>query len=144
MSGRSIPDILEKGKARNWTSVVAQTLKNPPAMWETQVWSLGWEDPLEEEMAIHSSILAWRIPWTEEPGGLQSRGSQRVGHDLATKRSTADQGLSCRPLFELYSWLQNWHLWVWHLACWCVPVSIYWGSRPSGSWLIRYLGPVWF
>jgi len=50
-------------------------------MWETWVQSLGWEDPLEKEMATHSSILAWRIPWTEEPGGLQSTGSQRVGHD---------------------------------------------------------------
>ena len=48
---------------------------------ETQVRSLGWEDPLEKEMAIHSSILAWKIPWTEEPGGLQSTGLQRVGHD---------------------------------------------------------------
>ena len=48
---------------------------------ETWVRSLGWEDPLEKEMATHSSILAWRIPWTEEPGGLQSTGSQRVGHD---------------------------------------------------------------
>ena len=62
-------------------SLVAQTVKNPPAMWETWVQSLGWEDPLEEGMATHSSILAWRIPWTEEPGGLQSMGSQRVGHD---------------------------------------------------------------
>ena len=52
-----------------------------PAMWETRVLSLGWEDPLEKEMATHSSILAWRIPWTEEPGGLQSMGLQRVGHD---------------------------------------------------------------
>ena len=56
-------------------------VKNLPAMWETPVRSLGWEDPLEEGMAAHSSILAWRIPWTEEPGGLQSMGSQRVGHD---------------------------------------------------------------
>ena len=56
-------------------------LKNPPAMWETWVRSLGWEDPLEEDMATHSSIVAWRIPWTEEPGRLQSVGSQRVGHD---------------------------------------------------------------
>ena len=48
---------------------------------ETQVRSLGWEDPLEKEMAIHSSILGWKIPWTEEPGGLQSMGLQRVGHD---------------------------------------------------------------
>ena len=56
-------------------------VKNPPAMWETQVQSLGKEDPLEKGMATHSSILAWRIPWTEEPGGLQSMGSQRAGHD---------------------------------------------------------------
>ena len=62
-------------------SLVAQRLKRLPAMWETWVRSLGWEDPLEKEMATHSSILAWRIPWTEEPGGLQSTGSQRVGHD---------------------------------------------------------------
>ena len=63
-------------------SLVAQRLlKHLPAMWETWVRSLGREDPLEEEMATHSSILAWRIPWMEEPGGLQSTGSQRVGHD---------------------------------------------------------------
>ena len=60
---------------------MAQRVKHLPAMWETQVRSLGWEDLLEEEMATHSSILAWRIPWTEEPGRLQSMGSQRVGHD---------------------------------------------------------------
>ena len=60
---------------------MAQRLKSLPAMWETGVPSLGQEDPLEKEMATHSSILAWRIPWTEEPGGLQSTGSQRVGHD---------------------------------------------------------------
>ena len=56
-------------------------VKSLPARQETWVRSLGREDPLEKEMAPHSSILAWRIPWTEEPGGLQSRGSQRVGHD---------------------------------------------------------------
>ena len=61
--------------------MVAQRLKCLPAMQETWVQSLGWEDPLEKEMATHSSILAWRIPWTEEPGGLQFMGSQRVGHD---------------------------------------------------------------
>ena len=60
---------------------MAQMVKNLPAVQKTQVQSLGWEDPLEEEMATHSSILAWKIPWTEEPGGLQSMGSQRVGHD---------------------------------------------------------------
>ena len=58
---------------------MAQTVKNLPAMWETQVRSLGWEDPLEKGIATYSSILAWRIWWTEEPGGLQSMGSQRVG-----------------------------------------------------------------
>ena len=60
---------------------MAQRLKHLPAMWETWVRSLGLEDTLEKEMATHSSILAWRIPWTEEPGVLQSTGSQRVGHD---------------------------------------------------------------
>ena len=59
--------------------------KNSPPMQETQTKSLGWEDPPEEGMATHSSILAWGIPWREEPGGLQSMGSQRVGHDLATE-----------------------------------------------------------
>ena len=56
-------------------------LKDPPAMWETHIQSLGCEDPLEKGMATDSSILAWRIPWTEEPGGLQSTGSQRLGHN---------------------------------------------------------------
>ena len=64
-------------------SPIAQLVKNLPAMQETWDRSLGWEDPLEKGMATHSSILAWKIPWTEEPGGLQSMGSQRVGHDLS-------------------------------------------------------------
>ena len=63
------------------TSMVAQTVKRLSTMWETQVQALGWGDPLEKEMAIHSSTIAWKIPWTEEPGRLQSTGSQRVGHD---------------------------------------------------------------
>ena len=62
-------------------SLLAQSVKNLPAMQETQVQSLGWEDPLEKGMASHSSILAWRIPRTEKPGGLESIGSQRVGQD---------------------------------------------------------------
>ena len=62
-------------------------VKNPPAVQETQVQSLGIKDPLEKEMATHSSILAWEMPWTEEPGGLQSMGSQRVGHDLVTEHN---------------------------------------------------------
>ena len=72
--------------ATPWTaarqaSLVALLVKNPPAMQETCVQSLGWEDPLEEGVATHSSILAWRIPGTGEPGGLPSVGSHRVGHD---------------------------------------------------------------
>ena len=63
------------------TSLVAQMVKRPSTMRETSVHFLGREDPLEKEMAIHSSTLAWKIPWTEEPGRLQSVGSQRVGHD---------------------------------------------------------------
>ena len=75
-------------KSRIWAqlitvraSLVAQSVKNLPAVQETQVQFLGWEDPLEKEMATHSSILAWKISWTEEPDGLQSRGLQRVEHD---------------------------------------------------------------
>ena len=63
------------------SSLVAQAVKNLPAMWETWVQSLGWEDLLEKGMAPHSNILAWRIPWTEKPGRLQSIGSQRIGYD---------------------------------------------------------------
>ena len=62
-------------------SLVAQMVKHLPAMWKTWVQTLGWEDPLEKEMETHSSTLAWKIPWTEEPGRLQSMGSQRVGHN---------------------------------------------------------------
>ena len=73
-------------------SLEAQIVKNLPAMQETRVWPLGQEDPLEKGMAIHSSILAWRIPWAEEPGGPQSMGSQRVGHDWATNIHLCYQG----------------------------------------------------
>ena len=70
---------------KGWeTSLVAQTVKRLPTTWETWVRSLGREDPLEKEMATHSSTLAWKIPWMEEPGNLQSVGLQRVGHNWAT------------------------------------------------------------
>ena len=65
---------LENTSVSNGASLVAQTVKRLPAMWETRVQSLGQEDPLEKEMATHSSTLAWKIPWMEEPGGLQSMG----------------------------------------------------------------------
>ena len=68
---------------------VAQTVKNPPEVQETWVRSLGREDPLEEDVATHASILAWRVPGTEEPGELQSMGSKRVGHNSATSTSTS-------------------------------------------------------
>ena len=71
-----------------WASLVAQLIKSLPAMQETWVWSLSWEDPLEKGMATHFSILAWRIPWTEKPGGLQSMGSKRVGHDWTANTFT--------------------------------------------------------
>ena len=68
------------------TSLVTQMVKCLPTMWGTQVRSLGWEDPLEKEMATHSNTLAWKIPWTEESGRLQSMGLQRVGYDLVTEQ----------------------------------------------------------
>ena len=85
-------------KRHNWAtkqqhpaSLVAQRLKRLPTMLETWVQSLGRKEPLEKEMATHSSIRVWRIPWTEEPDGLQSTGSQRVGHDWATSLHTSVQ-----------------------------------------------------
>ena len=74
--------------------------KNLPAMQETQVWSLGWEDSLEKETATHSSILAWRIPWTEKPCGLQSIGLQRIGQDQATNIFTFTVNLTFIYLYK--------------------------------------------
>ena len=80
-SGRSAREGIGYPLQYSWASLVAELVKNLSAMQETWVQSLGWEDPLEKEKATHSSILAWRIPWTEEPGRLQSMGLQRVGHN---------------------------------------------------------------
>ena len=82
-SGRSPRERVGYPLQYSWVSLVAQAVKNSPAVQETWVQSLGWEDPLEKRTATHSSILAWKSPWTEEPGRLQSRGSQRVRHDWA-------------------------------------------------------------
>ena len=84
ISGRNISNL----SYTDDTSLVAQMVKCLSTLWETRVRSLGWEDPLEREMAIHSRTIAWEIPWTEEPGRLQSMGSQRVGHDWATSLYT--------------------------------------------------------
>ena len=81
------PLYVHKNNVFLWASLVAQLVKNPPAMQETWVQSLGWEDPLGKGKATHSSILAWRIPRIEKTGRLQSMGSQRVGHDWATSTS---------------------------------------------------------
>ena len=79
--GRSPGEGIGYSLQYSWASLVIQSVKNLPAMWETCVRALSWEDPLEEDMATDSSILAWRILWTEEPGMLQSMGLQRVRHD---------------------------------------------------------------
>ena len=86
-------------KVKLWP-LVAQRVKNLPAMRETWLRSLGWEDLLEKGMATHSGILAWRIPWTEEPGGLQSMGSQRVGHDSATNTHSHIHRMDCAVPLE--------------------------------------------
>ena len=81
------------------TSFVAQTVKRLPTMRETWIRSLGQEDPLEKEMATHSSTLTWRIPWMEEPGGLQSMGSQRVGHDINTIKFRNNNPVASGPYY---------------------------------------------
>ena len=97
---------LQASSVSSRTSLVAQTVKRLSTIRETWVQSLGWEDLLEKEMAIHSSTIAWKISWTEEPGRLQSMGSQRVGHDWATELNwiyTAGSQNHCRW------WLQPWN-----------------------------------
>ena len=89
MSKQRLNEMICKFVPHFWrTSLLAQTVKSLPAMRETRVWSLGWEDPLEKEMETLSSILAWRIPWTEEPGRLQFMGSQKVRHTERLTLST--------------------------------------------------------
>ena len=99
------------------TSLVAQTVKCLPTMRETWVWYLGQEDPLEKEMAAHTSTLAWKIPWTEEPGRLQPKGSQRVWHNWATSLSLYQvKGdlycLNAKNIFCIY-WIGSYDLIIW-------------------------------
>ena len=108
-----------------WALLVAQIVKNLPAMQETQVWSLGKEDPLEKGMTTHSSILAWRIPWTEEPCGLQSLGSQRVRHDWKTNTFTV-------------SW------WIYLTMSWCQQLAAYWLHREKASCLRTGINFIFF
>ena len=90
---------------------MAQWQRTCLPMEETWVRSLGWENPLENAVTVHSSTLAWRIPWTEEPGGLQSMGSQRVKHDLATKQkqqySIMENYLKMKIICTLYAYMYN-------------------------------------
>ena len=101
---------------REWvgklTSLVAQTVKNLAAMWETWVRSLSQKDPLEKEMATHSSVLAWEIPWREEPGGPQSMGSQRVGPNLATITTSTFSLWALLNLSPSGFSLQSWGIFV--------------------------------
>ena len=79
-------------------------MKNQPAMWEAWVQPLGWGDPLEEGMETHSSVLAWRIPWREEPGGLPSTGWQRVRLDCAAKHSSQAHLMTCSPPYLIQTY----------------------------------------
>ena len=99
--------------------LIVQLVKNPPAMREIRVWSLGWEDPLEKAMAAHSSVLAWKIPWIAEPGRLPSMGLQRVGHDWATSL-----------LLSLYTYI------ICHVRCSKVP----WRKIQQGDRELRLAG----
>ena len=87
-SGRSPGERIGYPLQYSWASLMAQMVKNPPAMPETWVQFLGWDDPLEKGMETHSSILAWRIPWTEDSDKLWSMGSQTIGHDWVAKHSS--------------------------------------------------------
>ena len=117
----------------------AQTVKNPPAMWETWVRYLSWEDPLEKEMVTHSSILAWRITWTEEPGRLQSMGSQRVGHDWATCHFTTplllqSTGSRCMGFNNYSTWVLQLQLAgsrAWAQQIWCTGLGAPWHVESS-------------
>ena len=118
---------------------MAQRVKRLPPMQETQVRSLGWEVPLEKEMATHSSILAWRIPWMEEPGGLQSMGSQRVGHDWASSHPFTS-------FHFLFKWSEvKWVKWsevksLSHVRLSAIPWTVaYWAPPSMGFFQARIL-----
>ena len=111
-SGRSPGEGIGYPLQYSWASLLTHMVKNPLAMWETWIQSLGWEGSLKKGKATHITILSWRIPWTEEPGGLQSMGSQRVRHDWATQCSTAK----------------------------CIYILVELGSPTQNLWMSAYLG----
>ena len=102
-----------------WASLVAQMVKTLPTMWEIPVQILSQEDPREKRMATHSNILAWRIPWTEEPGGLQSMGLQRIRHDWATYTHTHTHSHSIYSYYKILHIFSMWYnipLWFIHFV----------------------------
>ena len=111
--------------SRRGASLAAQRLKHLTPMWETRVRSLGQEEPLEKETATHSSIRAWRIPWPEELGRLQSTGLQRVGHDWATSLHFTSRRRSVSNVqFASSFWTSvntHWRLWAWRSRAWETP-----------------------
>ena len=123
-------------------------VKTLPAMWETQVQSLGGEDPLEKRMVTYSNILAWRIPWTEEPGGLQSMGSPRVGHNLVTKQPNICRSLSksfghqgSPVIYACESWTikkaECQRIDAFELWCWRRLLRIPWTARRSNQYTLK-------
>ena len=107
------------------TSLVSQLVKNLPAMQETQVWSLGQKESLEKGMATHSSTLAWRIPWTLKPGGLQSTGVTRVGHDLETKKPPPPPPMTGRIIPTILGKRQRFPgLWSLVVSFWSLMISL--------------------
>ena len=123
------------------SSLVAQRLKPLPAMQETRVWSLGREDPLEKEIVTHSSILAWRIPWMEKPGRLQSTGSQRVGHDWAASLTYLLRAIAV-VMYGCESWtvkkpecqrINAFELWCWR--------RLPWTERRSNQSILKEINP---
>ena len=135
LPGHSDNDYLYKRIMSSTTSkvfCVAQTVKNLPATQETQIRFLGQEDPLEKGMAVYSSILAWRIPRTEEPGSLQSMGLQRVGHDWATNTSTPTTSKHFLTYFHTFSF-SFFKITLLDMCCYYYPILQMRKTRPSAS-----------
>ena len=105
-------------------------VKNPPVMQKMRVWFLAWEDPLEKETATHSSILAWKIPWTEEPDGLQSRGHRKVGHNFTIEQQFCGKVL-----------ILAWHFKFVRILPDFFPQSLYWFPFPLWGYLLIPLLP---
>ena len=125
---------------------MAQTVKRLPARQKTWVQSLGQEDPLEKEMATHFSTLAWKIPWTEEPGRLQSMGSQRVGHDWVTSLSLSVKAMIFPVvMYGCESWTikkaECWRMDAFELYCWRRLLRVPWTARRSNQSILKEISP---